>query len=304
MIYLGYIALKEHNYTYFAQGVNDLSKYNLDLLWGDQPFNIEYRKYNEKTSMRENHYHMHYEIYYQLSGDRYYFIKDKTYYVEEGTLVWLHPTDIHKTIAGSTQAGERILINFQEEFLSSITPLEQSTLLSCFKSQNPVLNLNLLEQKEIETLLQKMLKEKNHILYNKILLSECLLLSSRYLKNIKTKGNAPTDTSIKYERVTKIARYLNEHYSEKLTLENVAKTFYISPYYLSRTFKAGTGFNFIHYLNYIRINRAKELLEKTDMSVINISVKVGYENITHFNRVFKEIEGITPSNYRKQLSPS
>ena len=277
----------------------NLNKYNLDLLWGDQPFNIEYRKYNEKASMRESHYHMHYEIYYQLSGDRYYFIKDKTYYVEEGTLVWLHPTDIHKTITASTQAGERILINFQKEFLSSMTRLEQSVLLGCFEDKNRVLKLNLLEQKEIETLLHKMLKENKDMLYSKILLSECLLLSNRYLKNIKSKGDNPADTSVKYERVTKIARYLNDHYNEKLTLESVAKTFYISPYYLSRTFKAGTGFNFIHYLNYIRISHAKELLQTTDMSIIHISGKAGYENITHFNRVFKEIEGITPSNYRK-----
>lgn len=303
MIYLRYIAIKDKKYTYIAhilhKRVRLLSKYNLDLLWSGKYFDIEYKKYNSRASMRNTHYHMHYEIYYQLSGDRYYFIKDKTYYIEEGTIVWLNVTDIHKTIVASKESGERILINFDKDFLESMASEELEQLLDCFKDKRRVLKLNLAQRKEMENLLQKMLKESKDILYSKILLSEYLLLSNRYLKKAKTKENTNVENSVKYERIASIAKYINEHYNEKITLENVAKMFYISPYYLSRTFKAGTGFNFINYLNYIRIGHAKKLLIETDMSVINISEKVGYENISHFNRVFKEIEGMTPLKYRK-----
>lgn len=276
-----------------------MSKYNLDLLWDDKNFEIEYKKYKTKDTMRDTHYHMHYEIYYQLSGDRHYFIKDKTYYIEEGTLVWLNLSDIHKTLPASDPVGERILINFKKEFLESMTGTETSRLLSCFSNENRVLKLNLVQKKEMEELLQKMLKEGSDIFYNKILLSECLLLSNRYLKQVSTKENTDDYTSVKYERITSISKYLNEHYQEKITLQAVAKLFFISPYYLSRTFKEATGFNFITYLNYIRIDHAKGLLVNTTFKVIDISQQVGFENITHFNRVFREMEGVTPLNYRK-----
>ncbi len=276
-----------------------MSKYNLDLLWDDKDFEIEYRKYKTKDTMRDTHYHMHYEIYYQLSGDRYYFIKDKTYYIEEGTLVWLNLSDIHKTLPASDAVGERILINFKKDFLASMTDIEVSRLLSCFTNEKRVLKLNLVQKKEIEELLQKMLKESKDTLYNKILLSEYLLLSNRYLKEVSKKEKTDDHTSVKYQRITNISKYINEHYHEKITLQAVAKLFFISPYYLSRTFKEATGFNFIHYLNYIRIDHAKVLLEDTSLKVIDISEQVGFENITHFNRVFKEIEGLTPLKYRK-----
>lgn len=276
-----------------------MSKYNLDLLWSGKAFDIEYRKYASKDSMKDTHYHTHYEVYYQLSGDRYYFIKDRTYYIEEGTMVWLNTSDIHKTITASKNQGERILINFEIEFLDSIAKKELDQLLYCFTAERRVLKLNLAQKKEMENLLQKMLKENQDTFYNKILLCECLLLSNRYLKEAGDVDNEKTHQSVKYERIANIAHYINEHYNEKITLESVARIFYISPYYLSRTFKAGTGFNFINYLNYIRISHAKRLLETTEMSIINISEEVGYENITHFNRVFKDIEGTTPLKYRR-----
>lgn len=279
-----------------------MGKYNLDLLWDGKEFDIQYKKYSAGNSMSATHYHMHYEIYYQLSGDRYYFIKDETYYIQKGTLVWLNIADIHKTLRASEVDGERILINFKKDFLKSMGEKEVSRLLKCFESENNILQLNLDEQKEMETLLSKMLIESKDMLYNKVLLSEHLILSNRYLKEAVNQDRDNTNTSVKYDRITKIARYLKDHYSEKITLENVAETFYISPYYLSRTFKEGTGFNFINYLNYIRISQAKRLLEDTDLKVISISQQVGFENITHFNRVFKEIEGITPSKYRKEMS--
>ncbi|MEG0502950.1 MAG: helix-turn-helix transcriptional regulator [Cellulosilyticaceae bacterium] len=80
--------------------------------------------------------------------------------------------------------------------------------------------------------------------------------------------------------------------------------FYISPYYLSRTFKEGTGFNMINYLNYIRVKNAKVLLDGTSRAITDISQEVGFESTTHFDRVFKEIEGISPLKYRKQKGTS
>lgn len=280
-----------------------MSKYNLDLLWNNQLFNIEYKKYTNRDSMIETHYHTHYEIYYQLSGDRYYFIRDRTYHIKEGTLVWLNREDIHKTFSAEQSVGERILINFKKAFLSGITDLQVERLLKIFEEDRCVLQLTSLQKKEVEYLLQKMIienKREKDTFYNQLLFSELLSLKKRYINEVSKEELIPISTSPKHERVAEVAKYLNENYSRKITLEEVAKAFYISPYYLSRTFKEGTGFNLIHYLNYIRIKNAKLLLDTSHMSIIEISHEVGFESTTHFDRVFKDLEGMTPSHYRKQ----
>ncbi len=280
-----------------------MSKYNLDLLWNERLFNVEYRKYTNKDSMIETHYHPHYEVYYQLSGDRYYFIKDRTYHIKEGTLVWLNSGDIHKTFSANQSVGERILINFKKSFLSGISDLQIERLLRTFEEDRCVLELTSAQKREVEQLLEKMMienKREKDTFYNQLLLSELLSLQQRYIDEVSKEEITPISTSPKYERVAEVAKYLNENYSKKITLEEVAKAFYISPYYLSRTFKEGTGFNLINYLNYIRIKNAKVLLDTTRMTVIEISHEVGFESTTHFDRVFKDLEGMTPLKYRKQ----
>ena len=69
----------------------------------------------------------------------------------------------------------------------------------------------------------------------------------------------------------------------------------------SLTFKEYTGVNFVNYLKNIRIKEAKRLLAETDWKVADIGHKVGYENDKHFMKIFKNICGISPSDYRKNL---
>ncbi|MGE5606892.1 MAG: helix-turn-helix transcriptional regulator [Bacteroidota bacterium] len=93
--------------------------------------------------------------------------------------------------------------------------------------------------------------------------------------------------------------YLNEHYQEDLNLKTIQERFFISPYHFSRTFKKITGFNFIEYLNSIRTREAQKLLKDSGLPVTEISEHVGFDNLTHFGRVFKKIVGTSPTNYRK-----
>ena len=77
------------------------------------------------------------------------------------------------------------------------------------------------------------------------------------------------------------------------------KAFFISQYYLSRSFKQVTGFTFIEYLNSVRIREAQRLLRETEKQVIQIAHMVGFNNISHFGRIFKAITKYTPLQYRK-----
>jgi len=75
----------------------------------------------------------------------------------------------------------------------------------------------------------------------------------------------------------------------------------MNPSYLSYFFKEQTGENFIDYLNKVRIEKAKELLKDSSMSLSEIASQVGYSNAGYFNRIFKKIVGITPGQYRNRF---
>lgn len=96
-----------------------------------------------------------------------------------------------------------------------------------------------------------------------------------------------------------IKNYLDQHYNEELDLDVIAQKFYISKYYLSHQFKNITGYGFKNYIQLLRINRAKIFLQSTDLSVNEICIRIGYDNINYFIRLFKEKENITPHQYRK-----
>lgn len=92
--------------------------------------------------------------------------------------------------------------------------------------------------------------------------------------------------------------YIRENYQKELSLIEVAEQVHRSPEYFSRLFKEETGENFSVYLMMYRLNRAKELLEHTDMKVYQIAHEVGYTTPSYFSRIFKRYMGISPEMLR------
>lgn len=91
-----------------------------------------------------------------------------------------------------------------------------------------------------------------------------------------------------------VLTYISENYNERITLESVSKACNLSVFYLSKLFKKNTGINLIYYINLYKIEKAKQLLENTDMSIINISISLGYDESGYFSKIFKKTVGVTP----------
>ncbi|MCD8014764.1 MAG: response regulator [Lachnospiraceae bacterium] len=102
--------------------------------------------------------------------------------------------------------------------------------------------------------------------------------------------------------VKKAQAYIQENYSHDLSLDDVSRAVNISPYYFSKIFKEESGENFIEYLTRIRVEKAKELLEKPDLSVKIISSMCGYSDPNYFSRLFKKQTDMTPREYRMKFS--
>lgn len=94
--------------------------------------------------------------------------------------------------------------------------------------------------------------------------------------------------------------YLDENYTKKITLDELAERYYINKFYLTRIFKAQYGTSINAYLQEIRITQAKHELRFSDKSIEEIATECGIGELYYFSRVFKNIEGISPSEYRKQ----
>ena len=95
----------------------------------------------------------------------------------------------------------------------------------------------------------------------------------------------------------RMKRYIDEHYDEELSLDILADKVGISAKYLSRIFKQSMGVNLTDYLAYVRVQRIKELM-LCNVPLEQIMCSVGITNRTTFNRTFRKIEGMTPSEYR------
>lgn len=92
--------------------------------------------------------------------------------------------------------------------------------------------------------------------------------------------------------------YIRNHYQESVSLENIAGNLGITPEYLSTLFNREMGENFSSFLKKFRISHAKRLLKGTDKKIYEIAAEVGYTDPKYFNRVFKEVEGVSPGEFR------
>ena len=104
----------------------------------------------------------------------------------------------------------------------------------------------------------------------------------------------------KKTNVLEVKEYLDQHYAEKITLDELAEQFFINKYYLTRVFKEQVGQSINAYLLNVRITKAKQLLRFTEKTVEEIGLECGLGPLYYFSRVFKDVEGVSPSVYRRQ----
>lgn len=96
-----------------------------------------------------------------------------------------------------------------------------------------------------------------------------------------------------------VLKYIEEHYQDQISLEDMAELVSLNPAYLSNIFKKETGENFVYYLNSFRIEKAKEMLKNTQLTINEVAYAVGFMDGRYFSKSFKKHVGITPKDYRR-----
>ncbi|MEK4030001.1 helix-turn-helix domain-containing protein [Pseudobacillus sp. FSL P4-0506] len=103
----------------------------------------------------------------------------------------------------------------------------------------------------------------------------------------------------KKKEIQSALHYIENNFHKGVTLEEVASHVHLSPFYLSKLFKKELNVNFVSYVTERKMEKAKELLQSTDMPVLNIALELNYQEPNYFSKVFKKVTGMTPSDFRK-----
>lgn len=253
-------------------------------------------------SMVNAHFHDKYELNLSISGGNRFFVNDTVHITEPGDLFFLSPEDLHKNLVPQHVTYERYLIFFTPKSLACFDTCG-TDLFEIFKSPHPEFNnklsLNQEQLLEITTLLDDIIyhatcRYANLILYKKIKVAELLLLIHNIYHNHRNPYPMNPDTISK--KVQSIIDYINLHLSSKLTIDHLAKQFYINKHYLCDIFKKETNFTINQHITNKRIIKSKILLKK-GLTVTEVTAAIGYENDSHFIRTFKKLVEITPKQY-------
>lgn len=243
-----------------------------------------------------SHFHEEYELYFLLSGDVTHFVSETTYRIVSGDVVIVSPMVIHRTTAVNSGTRTRVILSFSEDELhdikrdeAGITEFFDNIVVSCGKNGFA----------QIEQLLNQMLAEQkgknNRVLQRAYLYQLIVMLKRQWEKGANLSKCAQNAVD---SRISGVIKYINENYADDISLEFLAEKFFVSPAYLSRRFKEVTGFAYIEYLVNLRIKKAAELLEETQINITETAAAVGFASSNHFCKTFKKILGKSPMDYR------
>ncbi|MBA4603257.1 helix-turn-helix domain-containing protein [Thermoactinomyces mirandus] len=154
--------------------------------------------------------------------------------------------------------------------------------------------LKICEAKGIEKFIPETNWKDGLTIYNAKGRLESLLTS--IFQAILSQGPVSTQSEIQT-----ILNYIEMHYMDGVSLEEVADFVHLSPHYVSRLFKKEVQTTFINYVTDRRIEHAKEMLKNTSLPVVNIAMKLSFQEHTYFSKVFKKTVGLTPTEYRNQF---
>lgn len=226
------------------------------------------------------------------------------YDVKAGDVVFVFPGQLHSISQKGNSSMEYENILFKEELLSNKTSdlcyqEFMKPLFSGITPISPVSNENCYFHPAIMTQIENIGKlcSKQPIGYQ-LALKGCLFhILFLLTTNIEDTKNTITNKK-SLEKIKSILAYINEHYSEPITIEEIASHCLYSKSYFMKFFKETMGMGFIAYLNDYRLEIAAKMLLESSDNVLEIAEQCGFDNLSYFNRCFKRKYGVTPGKYR------
>lgn len=266
--------------------------------------NSEFRLFHladTSTKTYDFHYHDFKKIIIFLSGDVTYCIEGKSYILRPYDIVLVNAGEIHRPVINSNSIYERIIIYISPNFIDAYNT-ENYDLSYCFKKarteQSNVLHIDEAANSRLYTITNE-LEASFHFddyandLYHNVLFLEFMIQLNRAAINNKLLFN---NTDISNSKIISILRYINDHLTEDIGVDDIVSRFYLSRYYLMHLFKNETGYTLGEYISDKRLQYANELIKK-GTPVTEACYQCGFKNYSTFSRAYKKHYGFSASRH-------
>lgn len=278
------------------------SSQNLDFVYvenHEQDYFVEHFKKKTNCAMPRIHMHNSYELYFLLSGDVRYSIGHLLYDVNPGDVVIVPKDTTHRTLHRSEKGLDRILIYFNDRFISSFydhigkDSFDAFLKLGCVRLQKP-------QQDKVQRLFFKMLEAQNYpdsYSQAEIFTHLCEIILIIMRNGFPVQHNISDTTE---SRILSAVEYIKKNFAQEMTLDSVARDVCMEATYFSKCFKKITGFNFHEFLIQTRLKESEEYLLNSPLPIGKIAEECGFASSNHFGDVFKKYKGMSPREFKKE----
>lgn len=236
------------------------------------------------------HTHNHTELFYIVGGKGQFRIQDQLYPVNVNNLVIINPNVTHTEVSLNAQPLEYIVLGIEGvELATSENSNGQFCILDHFESV------------EVSGCLRNILREMEQkgTGYEDVCQAYMEILIIRLMRNTALAVPAEPQVNSGNQQCTAVRRYIDMHFKEPLTLEQLAEEAHMNKFYLSHTFKREYGVSPINYMIHKRIEESKYLLAETDLSMSQIAQLLGFSSPSYFSQVFRRTQSVSPMEYRQ-----
>ena len=236
------------------------------------------------------HTHNHMELFFIVGGKGQFLIDDQLYPVDANTLVMINPNVTHTEVSLNAQPLEYIVLGIEGiELANSKISNGQFSILNRFESA------------EISGCLRNILREmeQKSTGYEDVCQAYMEILIIRLMRSTALAVPSEAQSVSVNRQCAAVKRYIDLHFKEALTLQQLAEEGHMNKFYLSHAFKREYGISPVNYMISKRIDESKYLLAETDLSMSQIAQLLGFSSLSYFSQVFHRTQGITPKEYRQ-----
>ena len=236
------------------------------------------------------HTHNHMELFFIVGGKGQFLIEDQLHPVDVNNLVIINPNVVHTEVSLNAQPLEYIVLGVAGiQLATSDTSNGQFSILDHFESA------------EISGCLRNILREmeQKNTGYEDVCQAYMEILIIRLMRSIALAVPSESQVISVNRQCAAVRRYIDLHFKEALTLEQLAAEGHMNKFYLSHAFKREFGVSPINYMISKRIEESKYLLAETDLSMTQIAQLLGFSSLSYFSQVFRRTQSVTPMEYRQ-----
>ena len=258
---------------------------------------------NDISRNFEYHWHSAVEIVSPIRNIFTIMIHDKKYVLNPGEIIVIPSGELHETIA--PPEGERYICLFDLDCISKIKSF--SSILPFFTSAIIISNdtapaivkpcLDIIERMAETYFAEEPMWELK--MYSEILEFFAIIGQNRLDRMMTIPSKVGNKQKEYIDKFNSLFKYIDEHYTDDLTLEFAADMCGYSKFHFTRLFKQFSDTTFYDYLCFKRIKVAEELLINPSLSITDVAIRSGFPSISTFNRLFKKLKNCTPSEYRE-----